>query len=123
MRYDALLAASGMRDGPPGKLCIAERLKLLTMWHYGWTDLEWTGYLNIRIKARGVIAAGNVVLYTGKRGGRTECLRLPSMCRAVQEKRWDVPFHITDILGVDPSQDLMIVWSSSRCVYGFAIAI
>ncbi|KZV74656.1 hypothetical protein PENSPDRAFT_647861 [Peniophora sp. CONT] len=114
LRYDALLSACGMRDGPPGKLCVAERLELLMMWHYGWTDLEWTNYFNIRVKARGLVAVGNVVLYTGTRGGKTECLRLPSMCRAVTEKRWDLPYNITDILGVDPSQDLIIVWSKAR---------
>ncbi|VDB85478.1 unnamed protein product [Peniophora sp. CBMAI 1063] len=114
LRYAALLAASGMRDGPPGKLCTAERLQLLLMWHYGWADLQWVNYFNIRCKARGMLHTGNVVLYTGTRGSKTECLRLPSLCRKVEEKRWDLPFTLTDILAVDPSQDLIIVWSSER---------
>jgi hypothetical protein len=102
-----------MVDGPPGRLSLSERLKLLRNYETSWKNLDWNEHTSIPVPDGSLWELyGNV--WAHSRGEKEiVCVQLPSRLRGISMRQWTLGFDFTlRDFGIDPSQDLLVTIES-----------
>ncbi|KAI0068303.1 hypothetical protein BV25DRAFT_1793722 [Artomyces pyxidatus] len=110
LRYQIALYASGMQDGPPGPIAVADRLAKLEAYDEAWRNLEWKAHAESALPSTSLweLYGG---IWARSKGRKTLVFRqLPSRTRGVEERQWEVA---TDVVlrdfGLDSCQDLLVL--------------
>ena len=109
LQYRIALYASGMVDGPPGRLTTSERLSLLRSYETSWKNLDWNEQTSLPIPVGNLWELyGNV--WAHSRGDDSiDFVQIPSRLRGIPLRQWALKLDspIRDFT-MDPSQDLLV---------------
>jgi hypothetical protein len=102
-----------MVDGPPGRLSLSERLKLLRNYETSWKNLDWNEHTSIPVPDGGLWELYGNVWAHSRGDGEIVCVQLPSRLRGISMHQWTLRFDFSlRDFGMDPSQDLLVTIES-----------
>jgi hypothetical protein len=111
IQYKIELAVAGMEDGPPSKVGLADRLKILKEHQSSWHNLTWKSDHLITEFRYQWDCLGGVLANVPDEPRRSLVIRqLPSVIRGIERTDWrvDMNFRVLEFT-FDPSQDLLAV--------------
>ncbi|KAK1228646.1 hypothetical protein PQX77_008240 [Marasmius sp. AFHP31] len=116
LQYILELAITGNVDGQHSSLPVAEKLSALRSHQRAWDKLKWNRELQWPMAGGNIWELFGNVLAQKDREGWLMFRQLPSRYRGIEDKEWRVkPDFRTRDLGMDPSQDLLVLVEAPRC--------
>jgi hypothetical protein len=119
LQYRIALYASGMVDGPPGRLTTLERLSLLRSYETSWKNLDWNAQTSLPIPDGNLWELYGNVWAHSIGADSIDFVQIPSRLRGIPLRQWTLKLDspMRDFT-MDPSQDLLVtIGRATKCVW------